>query len=105
MAKATKPAKVKAANKIKPAGKVKKKPSAKLKPAKAGKKKAVLPLPGGLKVKAPNSPSAFERWKRGCWNRSAFHRQALMPQSLISFGKPWNSGALRVTSRLRIPRG
>ncbi|MFN7672738.1 MAG: phosphoribosyl-ATP diphosphatase, partial [bacterium] len=61
MAKATKPAKVKAANKIKPAGKVKKKPSAKLKAAKAGKKKAVLPLPGGLKVKGAKLPKRIRK--------------------------------------------
>jgi phosphoribosyl-ATP pyrophosphohydrolase len=61
MAKATKPAKVKAANKIKPADKAKKKPGAKLKTAKAGKKKMALPLPGGLKVKAAKLPKRIRK--------------------------------------------
>jgi phosphoribosyl-ATP pyrophosphohydrolase len=61
MAKATKPAKVKAADKIKPAGKIKKKPSAKLKVAKAAKKKVALPLPGGIKVKAAKLPKRIRK--------------------------------------------
>ena len=61
MAKATKPAKVKAADKIKPAGKIKKKPSAKLKVAKAAKKKVALPLPGGLKVKVAKLPKRIRK--------------------------------------------
>jgi len=58
MAKATKPAKVKAANKIKPASKAKKKPDIKKKIA---KKKAVLPLPGGLKVKGAKLPKRIRK--------------------------------------------
>jgi phosphoribosyl-ATP pyrophosphohydrolase len=61
MAKAIKPAKVKAANKIKPADKAKKKPGAKLKSAKTGKKKMALPLPGGLKVKAAKLPKRIRK--------------------------------------------
>jgi phosphoribosyl-ATP pyrophosphohydrolase len=61
MAKATKPAKVKAANKIKPADKAKKKPGAKLKTAKAGKEKMTLPLPGGLKVKGAKLPKRIRK--------------------------------------------
>ena len=61
MAKATKPAKVKAADKIKPAGKIKKKPGAKLKVAKAAKKKVALPLPGGLKVKVAKLPKRIRK--------------------------------------------
>ena len=53
MAKATKPAKVKAADRIKP--------SAKLKVAKAAKKKVVLPLPGGIKVKAAKPPKRIRK--------------------------------------------
>ena len=98
MAKATKPAKVKAANKIKPAGKVKKKPGAKLKAAKASKKKLVLPLPGGLKVKGAKLPKRIRKVEArvleplsvspgaanamilgGCWNRSAFRQAPPMP--------------------------
>lgn len=61
MAKSTKPAKVKAADRIKPAGKIKKKPSAKLKIAKAAKKKVALPLPGGIKVKAAKPPKRIRK--------------------------------------------
>ena len=61
MAKSTKPAKVKAADRIKPAGKIKKKPSAKLKIAKAAKKKVALPLPAGIKVKAAKPPKRIRK--------------------------------------------
>ena len=61
MAKATKPAKVKAANKIKPAGNANKTPDAKLKAAKTAKKKVVLPLPGGLKVKGSKLPKRIRK--------------------------------------------
>ena len=61
MAKATKPAKMKSAEKVKPAGKAKKKPGAKLKVAKAAKKKVVLPLPGGLKVKGAKLPKRIRK--------------------------------------------
>ena len=61
MAKATKPAKAKAADRIKPAGKAKKKPGAKLKVAKAAKKKVALPLPGGIKVKAAKIPKRIRK--------------------------------------------
>ena len=61
MAKATKPAKMKSAEKVKPAGKAKKKPGAKLKVAKAAKKKVALPLPGGLKVKGAKLPKRIRK--------------------------------------------
>ena len=61
MAKSTKPAKVKAADRIKPAGKIKKKPSAKLKIAKAAKKKVALPLPDGIKVKTAKPPKRIRK--------------------------------------------
>ncbi|MBJ7251145.1 MAG: phosphoribosyl-ATP diphosphatase [Acetobacteraceae bacterium] len=61
MAKSTKPAKVKAADRIKPAGKIKKKPSAKLKVAKAAKKKVALPLPDGIKVKTAKPPKSIRK--------------------------------------------
>ena len=61
MAKATKPAKVKAADRIKPADKANKKPGAKLKTAKAAKKKVALPLPGGIKVKAAKPPKRIRK--------------------------------------------
>ena len=74
MAKATKPAKVKAANKIKPAGKANKTPDAKLKAAKTAKKKVVLPLPGRLGSPAASTalgPSVLgwarlSRWAGPC---------------------------------------
>lgn len=61
MAKATKPAKVKSADKIKRVGKAKKKPGAKIKAAKTEKKKPALPLPGGLKVKGTKLPKRIRR--------------------------------------------
>jgi phosphoribosyl-ATP pyrophosphohydrolase len=61
MAKATKPAKVKSADKIKRVGKAKKKPGAKIKAAKTEKKKVALPLPGGLKVKGTKLPKRIRR--------------------------------------------
>lgn len=61
MAKATKPAKLKAANKIKAVSKAKKRPGAKLKVAKAGNKKVALPLPGGIKVKAAKPPKRIRK--------------------------------------------
>ena len=61
MVKSAKPAKVKAADRIKPAGKIKKKPSAKLKIAKAAKKKVALPLPAGIKVKAAKPPKRIRK--------------------------------------------
>jgi phosphoribosyl-ATP pyrophosphohydrolase len=61
MAKATKPAKVKSADKIKRVGKAKKKPGAKIKAAKTEKKKVALPLPGGLKVKETKLPKRIRR--------------------------------------------
>jgi phosphoribosyl-ATP pyrophosphohydrolase len=61
MAKATKPAKVKAADRIKPADKAKKKPGAKLKVAKTAKNKVALPLPGGLKVKGAKLPKRIRK--------------------------------------------
>jgi len=61
MAKATKPAKVKAANKVKPASKANKAPGAKLKVAKAAEKKVALPLPGGIKVKAAKPPKRIRK--------------------------------------------
>jgi phosphoribosyl-ATP pyrophosphohydrolase len=61
MAKATKPAKVKGADRIKPADKAKKKPGAKLKVAKAAKKKVALPLPGGMTVKAAKPPKRIRK--------------------------------------------
>jgi phosphoribosyl-ATP pyrophosphohydrolase len=61
MAKATKTAKVKVADKIKPAGKANKTPGAKLKAAKAAKKKVALPLPGGIKVKAAKIPKRIRK--------------------------------------------
>lgn len=61
MAKATKPAKVKSADKIKRVGKAKKKPGAKIKAAKTEKKKLALPLPGGLKVKGTKLPKRIRR--------------------------------------------
>jgi phosphoribosyl-ATP pyrophosphohydrolase len=53
MAKATKTAKVKVADRIKP--------SAKLKVAKAAKKKVALPLPGGPKVKTAKPPKRIRK--------------------------------------------
>jgi len=61
MAKATKPAKVKSADKIKRVGKAKKKPGAKIKAAKTEKKKPPLPLPGGLKVKGAKIPKRIRK--------------------------------------------
>ncbi|MFN7258046.1 MAG: phosphoribosyl-ATP diphosphatase [bacterium] len=61
MAKAIKPAKVKAVGKVKPAGKAKKKPGAKQKVAKGAKKKAALPLPGGLKLKGAKLPKRIRK--------------------------------------------
>ena len=61
MAKATKTAKLKAANKIKAVSKAKKRPGAKLKVAKAGNKKVALPLPGGIKVKAAKPPKRIRK--------------------------------------------
>ena len=61
MAKATKPAKLKAANKIKAVSKAKKRPGAKLKVAKAGNKKVALPLPDGIKVKAVKPPKRIRK--------------------------------------------
>ena len=61
MAKSIKPAKVKAADRIKPAGKIKKKPNAKLKVAKAAKKKVALPLPDGIKVKTAKPPKRIRK--------------------------------------------
>ena len=61
MAKATKTAKVKVADKIKPAGKANKTPGAKLKAAKAAKKKVALPLPGGINVKAAKPPKRIRK--------------------------------------------
>jgi len=57
MAKATKPGKVKRA-KLKPAEKAQKKPGVKKKIA---KKKAALPLPGGLKAKAAKLPKRIRK--------------------------------------------
>ena len=61
MAKATKTAKAKVADKIKPAGKASKTPGAKLKAAKAAKKKVALPLPGGPKVKTAKPPKRIRK--------------------------------------------
>jgi phosphoribosyl-ATP pyrophosphohydrolase len=61
MAKATKTAKVKVADKIKPAGKANKTPGAKLKVAKAAKKKVALPLPGGITVKTAKPPKRIRK--------------------------------------------
>ena len=61
MAKATKPAKLKAANKIKAVSKAKKRPGAKLKVAKAGNKKVALPMPGGPKVKTAKPPKRIRK--------------------------------------------
>jgi phosphoribosyl-ATP pyrophosphohydrolase len=61
MAKATKTAKVKVADKIKPAGKANKTPGAKLKAAKAAKKKVALPLPGGITVKTAKPPKRIRK--------------------------------------------
>jgi phosphoribosyl-ATP pyrophosphohydrolase len=61
MAKVTKPAKVKAADRIKPVGKAKKTPGAKLKVAKAAKKKVALPMPGGPKVKTAKPPKRIRK--------------------------------------------
>ena len=61
MAKATKTAKVKVADKIKPAGKANKTLGAKLKAAKAAKKKVALPMPGGPKVKTARPPKRIRK--------------------------------------------
>ena len=61
MAKATKTAKVKVADKIKPAGKANKTLGAKLKAAKAAKKKVALPMPGGPKVKTAKPPKRIRK--------------------------------------------
>ncbi len=61
MTKGTKPAKVKAVDKIKPAGKANKTPGAKLKAAKAAKKKVALPMPGGPKVKTARPPKRIRK--------------------------------------------
>ncbi|MCA3283248.1 MAG: phosphoribosyl-ATP diphosphatase [Roseomonas sp.] len=61
MAKVTKPAKAKAADRIKPVGKAKKTPGAKLKVAKAAKKKVALPMPGGPKVKTAKPPKRIRK--------------------------------------------
>ena len=61
MAKATKTAKVKMADKIKRAGKANKTSGAKLKTAKAAKEKVALPLPGGPKVKTAKPPKRIRK--------------------------------------------
>ena len=61
MAKATKTAKVKVADKIKRAGKANKASGAKLKTAKAAKEKVALPLPGGPKVKTAKPPKRIRK--------------------------------------------
>jgi phosphoribosyl-ATP pyrophosphohydrolase len=61
MAKATKTAKVKVADRIKRAGKANKTSCAKLKTAKAAKEKVALPLPGGPKVKTAKPPKRIRK--------------------------------------------
>ena len=61
MAKATKTAKVKVADRIKRAGKANKTSGAKLKTAKAAKEKVALPLPGGPKVKTAKPPKRIRK--------------------------------------------
>ena len=61
MAKTTKSTKVKSPTKLKATSKVKKKPGTKQKAAKAAKKKAALPLPGGLKAKGAKLPKRIRK--------------------------------------------
>jgi len=61
MAKTKKSTKVKSPTKLKATSKAKKKPGTKQKAAKAAKKKAALPLPGGLKAKGAKLPKRIRK--------------------------------------------
>jgi phosphoribosyl-ATP pyrophosphohydrolase len=61
MAKTTNSTKVNSPTKLKATSKVKKKPGTKQKAAKAAKKKAALPLPGGLKAKGAKLPKRIRK--------------------------------------------